>query len=115
MAEKIAELEKTINAHEKRILKLEKILLSQEANVQQPKSKEEKDFKGLTGGIDFAISNGFLNTPRSVKEIHEQLKTEGYHYGEKSVEKILRVNLMQKRKILTRIRENDVWKYVLRK
>jgi hypothetical protein len=110
MAEKIAELEKIVKAHEQRILKLEKILLKKEA-----KPNVQTDFKGLTGGINFLISKGFLDSPKSVKEIHEELKSEGYHYPEKSVRKILSIDFMQKHKILTRIQEGKVWKYVLRK
>jgi hypothetical protein len=115
MAEKVAELEKTLRTHEKRILALEKILLSQETKTQQAKSSDENDFKGLIGGIRFLISKGFLNDPKSVKEIQGELKKEGYHYGEKSVSKILIIDLMQKRKIITRVEEDNVWKYVLRK
>lgn len=110
MAEKIAELEKKLETHEKRIKQLEKLMAPQQA-----KKEKEPNFKGLTGGINFIISQQYLNNPKSVKEIVEKLKLEGYHYGEKSAEKILRVNLMQKRKILTRVREDDIWKYVIRK
>jgi hypothetical protein len=106
----IADLKKLIHAQEKRIVRLERLLLSKEK-----KPTKVPDFKGLTGGIEFLVSKNFLGVPRPIKEIVEELRKEGYHYGEKSVEKIVRVNFMQKRKILTRIKEERVWKYVLRK
>lgn len=106
----IAELNEAIQNHEKRISKLEKAIFK-----EQIKSKEKLEFKGLSGGIEYLISKGFLNTPKSVKEIHNELRKEGYYYSEQSVDKLLRIDFMTKRKILTRIKENNVWKYVLRK
>jgi ribonucleotide reductase alpha subunit len=115
MAEKITELEKSIQSHEKRILALEKILNRQQLKIPHKKAKDETSFKGLMGGIRFLMSKGFLNEPKASKEVEEGLKKEGYHYSYKSVDKILRVNLTQKQKILTRVREDNIWKYVIRK
>jgi len=115
MAEKIAELEKKLEIYEKRIGKLEKLLQPKKAELQETKSKNENDFKGLIGGIRFLISKGFLNSPKNVNQIQEDLKKEGYHYSYDSVDKILRVDLLQKQKILTRVKEENVWKYVIRK
>jgi len=108
--EKIKALEKKIQDHEKRISQLEKAIITEKA-----KPKEKLEFKGLSGGIKYLISKGFLSTPRSVKEIHNELGKEGYYYSKKSVDKLLRIDFMTKRKILTRLEENNVWKYVLRK
>jgi hypothetical protein len=58
-------------------------LLSQEVNA----TKQKTDFKGLTGGINFVISKGFLDAPKSVKEIHGELKKEGYHLGKNPLKK----------------------------
>lgn len=115
MSEKVSELKKKIESHEKRILALEKALNQQQLRVPEEKPNNTTNFKGLIGGIRFIVSKGFLNSPKSVKEIQEELKKEGYHYGELSVDKILRVNLMQKQKALTRVREDNIWKYVVRK
>ena len=115
MTEKIAELEKRIQSNEKRILALERAVNKQKLNGPQKEEKEETSFKGLIGGIRFLISKDFLNEPRASKEVEEELKREGYHYSDKSVDKILRINLMQKQKILTRVREDNIWKYVIRK
>jgi len=109
MTEKIDEIKKTIQDHERRISELEKAIF-----VKKVKPKIE-EFKGLSGGIKFLITNGFLSSPRSVKEIHEELKKEGYHYPYHSVDKLLRVDFVTKQKILTRVKENKVWKYVTRK
>jgi hypothetical protein len=110
MTGQMDEIKKAIQNHEKRISKLEKAIFTEKA---KPKGKRE--FKGLSGGIEYLISKEFLNTPKSVKEIHNELRKEGYHYQEKSVDKLLRIDFMAKRKILTRIKENNVWKYAVRK
>jgi len=110
MTEKIYEIEKAIQDHEKRISELEKTI-----SVEKVKPKRKQEFKGLSGGIEFLISKGFLDSPKSVKEVQEELRKEGYHYPYESINKILYVNFMTKRKILTRLKENDVWKYVVRK
>ncbi len=106
---KIGELEKALKELEKRISKLEKAIFTEKV---KPVTGE---FKGLSGGIRFLISTGFLNSPKSVREVREELKREGYHYSYDSVDKLLRVDFMAKQKILTRIREDGVWKYVVRK
>jgi len=56
-----------------------------------------------------------LDTPKSVKEIQEELRKEKYHYPYDSVSKLLSVDFMKRQKIVTRIKENNVWKYVVRK
>jgi len=110
MTEKIDDIEKAIKDHEKRISELEKAVFAEKV-----KPKEKEQFKGLSGEIEYVISKGFLNTPKSVKEVQEELRKEGYHYPYKSVGKLLYVDFMKKRKILTRIKENNIWKYVVRK
>jgi hypothetical protein len=106
----IDKIEKIIQDHEKRISELEKRVF-----VEKIKPKEKQEFEGLSGGIEFLISKGFLDAPKSVKEIQEELKKEGYHYPYSSINKLLSVNFMAKQKRLTRISEGKVWKYVLRK
>lgn len=110
MTEKIDKTEKIIQDHEKRISELEKAIF-----IEKAKPKKKHEFKGLSGGIEYLISKGFLGTPRSVKEVQEELRKEGYHYSVQSVDKLLRVDFVRKRKILTRTKENNIWKYVARK
>lgn len=109
MSEEINEIGKILRNHEKRISELEKAIF-----VKKAKPKVQ-NFKGLSGGIRFLIAKEFLNTPKSVKEIQEELGKEGYHYPYSSVNKLLQVNFMKRQKILTRIKENKVWKYVIKK
>jgi hypothetical protein len=96
--------------HEKRIKALE-----------SPSSKEEtrqggdKKYKGLAGGIRYLIDNRFLNQPKTVNEIMAELKREGYHHSAAPISKMLSVNFTKNNKILNRIKEGSVWKYVLRK
>jgi hypothetical protein len=110
MSEKIDKIEKMIQDHERRISKLEQVIF-----VEKVKPEGKQEFKGLSGGIKYLISKGFLSTPKSVKEIQEEMKKEGYHYRYQSISKLLSVDFMKKRKVLTRIKENGIWKYVIRK
>jgi len=110
MAKKVDEIEKMILDHEKRISELEKTIF-----IEKAKPKEQQEFKGLSGGIEYLISKGFLDAPKSVKEIQGELKKEGYHYPYNSINKLLSVDFMEKQKRLTRVKEGKVWKYVLRK
>jgi len=110
MTNEIEDPMKIIQDHEERISRLEKAIFEEKV---EPKAKPE--FKGLSGGIEYLISKGFLDIPKSVKGIQDELKKEGYHYPYESLNKILSVDFMSKRKVLTRIKEDNVWKYVVRK
>lgn len=105
------EIKKTIEDHENRIKKLEAIIFSKKDVTKVSK----KSYKGLAGGIRLLIDNGFLNEPKSVKEIMAELKREGYHHPIASLSKILSVNFTKNQKLLSRIKEDKCWKYVLRK
>ncbi len=100
MTEKIEEIQRIIGDHEKRITELEKAI-----TAEKPKPKYERGFKGLSGGIEYLVSRGFLNAPKLAKEIQEELAKEGYHYGYACVDKLLRIDFMTKKKTLTRIKE----------
>lgn len=103
------ETRKILEDHERRIKILEAIL------PQKEEKTVDKGYKGLAGGIRFLIDNGFLNQPKSVSEIVSELKREGYHHSMPSVSKMLSVNFTKSKKVLNRVKENGVWKYVLRK
>mgnify|MGYP001597735902 CR=1 FL=1 len=105
------EIKKIIDDHENRIKKLEEIIFSR----KQTGKTTKKDYKGLAGGIRLLINNGFLNEPKSVKEIMSELKREGYHNSQAGVASTLSVTFTKSQKVLNRIDENKVWKYVLRK
>lgn len=100
----------------KRFEEIEKRLDNLEGKPNKIKKEKSKDnYSGLVGGIRFLIDNKKFDQPKTVAEIFEELKSEGYHYPKKSVEKLLSVNFMKNSKILNRINENKKWKYVLRK
>lgn len=102
------EIKKILEDHEKRIKSLESLL---------PKEKQQasKCYKGLAGGIRYLIDHGFLGQHKTVNEIMVELKREGYHHSVASVSKMLSVNFIKNNKDLNRIKEDGVWKYVLRK
>ncbi len=103
------EIKRILENHEKRIRTLE------EAILPKGKTKEiTKNYKGLAGGIRFLIENGFLNEPKTVNEIRDELKREGYHHGIAPISKMLSVNFTNKRKVLKRFRDEGTWKYIVR-
>ncbi len=101
-----------------RLAKIEKRLTALEKAVFQEKKRSgtaSSSFEGLKGGIRFIIKNGFFKKLRSLSEIKSELKREGYHYSDASISKILTRDFTNKEKILNRIKEKKVWKYVIRK
>ncbi len=95
---------------------IEKRLNNLEGKPNKIKKEKAKDkFSGLSGGIKLLIEKGFLNKPKFVAEVFDELKKENYHYPKKSVEKLLSIDFRSKQKVLNRINENKKWKYVLRK
>ena len=94
-----------------------------ESSIDDSKIKSEKNlitnkkksYEGLAGGIRLLMDQGFLAIPRSVKQIHEELKREGYHYSYASTDKLIRIDLHKRTKTLNRIKEGKFWNYVIRK
>ena len=109
MKESNKKIKAMLEDHERRIKILEKKL------PKQKRQESNGDYKGLSGGIRFLIDNNFLNEPKTANEITAELKREGYHHSLASVSKMLGVNYTKKKKILNRIKEKGVWRYVLRK
>lgn len=96
------EIKRILEDHEIRVKALE------EAILPKKKKKEiNKNYKGLAGGIRFLIDNDFLNEPKTVNEIRDELKREGYHHSVAPVSKMLSVNFTNKRKILKRFKDKD--------
>lgn len=96
---------------ENRLSALEKMVFSKDKKTEW----KANEFKGLRGGIRLLIQNRFFDNPRTVKEVVEELKREGYHYPTPSASKALSVDLTNKQKILNRIKGDEQWLYVLRK
>jgi len=86
---------------------------SEEKGIE--KETEKNNYSGLAGGIRLLIKNGFLVSPKEVKEIKEELKREGYHYTDAGITSTLTETFVKNKKILTRINENKRWRYVIRK
>ena len=103
---------KKIKELESRISKLEKAVFNKKKSSVKTKSKT---YVGLKGGIKLLIDSGFFKKPVLVTQIQDELQREGYFRPLQSTDTILRRDLVQKEKVLTRIKVNGVWQYVLRK
>jgi len=104
-------IQKILDNHEKRLIRLE-------ANLSpsfKPSKSNPKSYKGLSGGILFLVERKFFNQPRSLREVKDELRRESYHYSDAPLAKTLSVYFCKNKKLLTRIREDRGWKYVLRK
>jgi len=88
---------------------------SSKGKIERSLTPKSNDYKGLAGGIRFLIGRGFFDNPKSANEVHAELKKEGYYHSLQSVDAALRKNFVSSKKILTRVEENKIWKYVLRK
>lgn len=104
-------VEKRMDALEKRVAKIEKALFE---NGKKTKKKAETH-EGLTGGINLLIEQGFFKKLVSVNEILDELKRENYIYSRQAVDIVLRRDFVKKKRVLTRIKEDGIWKYVIRK
>ena len=105
---------KMLEEQDKRIIRIENLLenlIPKTTETEYPKQKPEitksksnkstsGDYKGLSGGIQFVIDSGYLGKLRSMREIFEELKKEGYYYSLQSVDTTLRKMFVLKRKIL---------------
>jgi hypothetical protein len=106
---KISNEKTMLSDHERRIKILEGKL------PKQKKQESQRAYKGLSGGIRFLIDNNFFNEPKKASNVMAELKREGYHHSLAPISKMLSVNYTKSKKILNRIKENNVWKYMLRK
>jgi len=103
---------KKIKELELRIEKLEKIILGSKIKKS---TKEVSEYVGLTGGLNLLLDQGFFNKPVLVTEVLDDLKREGYFYSLQAVDTILRRNMVAKKRILTRMKIDGLWQYVIRK
>jgi len=82
------------------------------ASFKKPRVKE-KNYSGLKGGIEYLIDNEFFQNLRSAKETHAELKKENYFHSLASVDKRLR--FLVSKKLLARAKDDNIWKYAIRK
>jgi len=52
----------------------------------------------LTGRINFLIDEGFFKSLRSKKEVHMELKKEGYYHRPEAVDTLLRRDFVAKKR-----------------
>jgi hypothetical protein len=100
---------KRIDDLEVRVSKLERIL----PNTRENNAEPSVGSKGPSNAIGRLIYDGYLNEPKPVKEVHNELSRQGYHYTLQIVDCALR--RMNRRKILTRVGKRGEWKYVVRR
>jgi len=103
-----------IKKMEKRLKKLENVVFKKSTSGGK-QGKSSKDHSGLSGGIRLLIHDGFFKKPRELKEIFAELKRENYHYSKATVAKILARDFVKRLRILSRIKEEKNFMYVLRK
>lgn len=89
-------------------------------NIESPpksaeKEKNEKKYKGATGGVRLLLKDGFFDEPKRLLDVITQLKMEGRHYPKPSLSMGL-LSLVRERKLL-RIPEKGkkTWTYVVRR
>jgi len=102
---------KKIKELENRISKLEKTIFGSKVSSKKGKIK----YKGLSGGINYLIEKDFFKKLKLVTEVQDELQKEGYYYSVQATDATLRKNMVNRKKILTRIKVGGVWQYVLRK
>lgn len=96
---------------EERISKLEKAIFGS----QSKSIKNNNHYKGQTGGINLLIDNGFFDKPKLVTEVQDELRKEGYYHSIQSTDTVLRRDMVNRKKILTRLKVDGIWQYVRRK
>ena len=109
----LIKIEQLLKNHEERLSALEnKLEITKTNSVGENKSP---DFSGLSGGIRYLITDGFFDSPRSLREIFDKLKENAYYYDKSAVQKTVAIYFMKRDKILTRFKVENAWKYVIKK
>jgi hypothetical protein len=103
-------MEDKLKEIEERLKKLEEAIFKSKSSAVIKSS-----YGGPVGGVGRLIEAGFLDQPRSVKEIKSELEKEGCYYGIQAVDTSVRRDYMKNKRILTRFKEKDLWKYAVRK
>src|SRR5690349_14735437 len=97
---------KVLEKQNERLSRLEKALF---VSKQKIPIKNEPKYKGLMGGINLLIDNGFFKKPVLVTEVQDELKKEGYFYSLQATDTILRRDMVNRKKFLTRMKIDGVW------
>lgn len=97
----------------KRIQRLENCLCTQD-KTNSKISSSKKSPKGLPAGILTLINEGFFDSPKIIAQIIEELERIGYFARRDTVNCTVR-RFFKDKKILTRIKQNKTWAYVIKK
>jgi hypothetical protein len=103
-----------IDGLERRLQEVEKKLEGKHAR-KIAEHEGEKDYSGLKGGITLLVDEHFFDVPKALDETIKQLAVKGYHHQNGAVQAALARDFMKKKRILTRITEENKYKYVIRK
>jgi hypothetical protein len=113
----LSELDRNwVNSVDKRLEGLEARVSAVERVLLTPKGTKivaKRSPKGPTNAIMKLIQEGFLNSPKLVKEIEQELKRQGYYYSLQTLDATIR--RMNVSKILTRTGKRGQWRYAVRK
>ena len=104
--------ENRIGSLEKRVSALENLV--KPSGAQQKKSAPKKNYRGLKGGINFLLDDGFFDSPQYIGGTEKELKRHSYHYPIASISTAL-IRMAKPQGPLTRINDKEGWKYVRRK
>ena len=98
-----------------RIIEIERRLDRIEGLKEQVRNKPGKKYNGLAGGIRLLLDNGFFDSPKSLNEVIDELKREGYKLSVSGVASTLSTTFTNKQKMLTRSKDKEGWRYEKRK
>jgi len=97
---------------EERVSDLEKAVFGSKKPII--KNTDDK-YKGVAGGLTLLLENGFFKKPVLVSEVQDELKKEGYFTSIQATDTLLRRGMVKRKKVLTRVKVDGVWQYVIRK
>ncbi len=107
------EIKKILDNHEERIKKLEVQPFEKGKGKETIISKEK--LKGIPKGVKELIESEFFNKPKNINDAVKELARKGYFASRETIDRTIRRDFFKKKGILTRIKEEKIWKYVLKK
>ncbi len=104
------ELKQKVMEIESRLAKIE-LLLKEPTRSTKPNKK----YNGLAGGIRLLFDDGFFDSPKTLNEVINELKREGYKLSKSGVASTLSTTFTHKQRVLSRIKDKEGWRYEKRK
>jgi hypothetical protein len=102
-----------IDSLEARVWKLEDKLML-ESNTKTA-LKTSNVIKGPSGAIGKLMQEGFLDQPKTSREVETELNRQGYYYDSRVIHTALTRDFMKRKQLLTRIGKKGDWRFVVRK